>query len=162
MAITAPAPAYIDSITQLADTFLSAENGTGGHRTIFAQALMDGIDEAGKADELKDYFILDIRKKSDYESAHIPGAINVEMGDIAKPSTLALLPRDKPILIVCYTGQSASLVNGILVMMGYDAWTLRFGMMSWYEASPVGIWSPLVQQEIRGGKLPVVSGKDPA
>jgi rhodanese-related sulfurtransferase len=152
---------YPDPMTQAANIFLGACNRTGGHRTVFAQTLMEGVDEAGKLNELKNYLVIDIRKESDYISGHIPGAINIQMADMAKPETLLMLPKEKPILLVCYTGQSASLVNGILGVLGYNAWTLRFGMLSWNESSPAGIWCPMEQQEFRGGKFPIVTGSSP-
>jgi rhodanese-related sulfurtransferase len=152
---------YIDPTSQAADAFLGICHGTGGHRTVFAQTLMESLEEDGMTDELKDYFVIDIRKQQDYLSGHIPGAINILMADIAKPETLNILPRERPILLVCYTGQTASLVNGVLGVLGYNAWTLRFGMLAWNENSPAGIWSPMEQQEFKGGKFPIVTGPKP-
>src|SRR3990172_280146 len=52
-------------IASYADQFLSANDGTGGHRTIFAQTLMDGVDDPAKADEIGDYYLLDVRRPAD-------------------------------------------------------------------------------------------------
>jgi len=148
-------------IAHYADVFLSANNGTGGHRTIFAQTLIDGVDEPNKADEINDYYILDIRKPDDYAAGHVAGAVNVQLGDLAKRDVLATLPTDKPILIICSTGHTASIANAILSCLGYDAWTLRFGMASWGASTPTAVWSSTVKQDIKGGNYAVVTGTQP-
>lgn len=148
-------------IASYADQYLGADNGTGGHRTIYAQSLMDGVDNPLKADEIGDFFLLDIRRPADYAAGHIAGAVNVQLGDVADPGALAILPLDRPILVICYTGHTASLANAILGTLGYDAWTLRFGMTSWKASSPTAVWSSAVKQAIAGGGYPVVIGTTP-
>lgn len=160
-----PAPDMIPTgdrvlMAHYADAFLSANNGKGGHRSVFAQTLMDGIDDPDKADEIGDYYLLDIRLPADYIAGHIAGTVNVQLGDLAKPSVLATFPTDRPILIVCNTGHTASVANAILCCLGYDAWTLRFGMVSWKDSSPTGVWSSTIKQDIRGGHYPVVTGTE--
>ena len=51
-----------------------------------------------------DYHVFDIRANSDYQTGHIKGAINVALADVL---TTAKDYTDKPILVVCYPGQSA-------------------------------------------------------
>lgn len=154
-------PGHYGLIAKYADKFLS--NPPGPHRTIFAETLMDGIDDPSQADELHDFFVLDIRSKEisgrrDYDyciKGHIPGAVWIPFEDVAKPENLVMLPADRPILIVCYTGHTASQINTILNMLGYNVWTLRFGMTSWYAKSSTAVWSPTVKQDIYGADYPV-------
>ncbi len=40
---------------------------------------------------------------------------------------------DQPIVTICGSGQSASYVTAILQMLGYDAYTLQYGMTRWME-----------------------------
>jgi rhodanese-related sulfurtransferase len=114
-----------------------------------------------RADELADYYVLDIRAAADYAAGHIAGAVNVPFADVAKPAALATLPADRPILVVCYSGHTASTATAILDLLGYDAWTLRFGMLSWKPASPTAIWSPTVKQGIVGAGYPLTNGVQP-
>ena len=44
---------------------------------------------------------------------------------------LITVPPDKPIVVYCYTGQTASQVTSALNMLGYDASNLLFGMQGW-------------------------------
>ena|SRR4030042_5146827 len=138
-------------IVKYADEFLS----NVPHRTIYAETLMDDIDDPNIADEITDFFLLDIRKTADFCAGHISEAVNIPFEEVAKPENLAILPTDMPILVICYTGHTASQVNSILNMLGYNAWTLRFGMTSWREKSPTKVWSPSVSQDIDGGNYPM-------
>ena len=144
-------PGHYGLIAKYADKFLSNTNPVP-HRTIFADTLVDGIDDPNKADELTDFFLLDIRKPADFCAGHIPGAVNIPFEQVAKPENLSMLPADMPILVICYTGHTASQVNSILNLLGYNAWTLRFGMTSWREKTPTKVWSNnQTPQDIYGG-----------
>jgi rhodanese-related sulfurtransferase len=127
------APGHYGLIAKYADRFLSTPPGP--HRTIYAATLMDGEDDPDTADEIYDFFVLDIRRPADYCAGHIDGAVNIPFEEVAKPGNLAQLPADMPILVVCYTGHTASQINSILNLLGYNAWTLRFGMTSWKSVS---------------------------
>lgn len=155
MKSTAPIhPGHFALIAARADDFLN--EGPGGARTIYAATLVDGIDDPAKADELDDFYLLDIRRKVDFDAKHIEGAVHVEFQDVANPGVLSALPTDKPILVICYTGHTASVATGILGVLGYDVWTLRFGMTSWYGSTSTKVWSPSASQYITGGNYPVV------
>ena len=41
-----------------------------------------------------------------------------------------ILPKDKKIIVVCYTGQTAGQVVSILRLLGYDACSLKGGMVN--------------------------------
>jgi rhodanese-related sulfurtransferase len=38
---------------------------------------------------------------------------------------------DAPVYVYCYTGHNAGQAMAILNMLGYDAYSLKFGMCSW-------------------------------
>ena len=74
------------------------------------------------------YDIIDIRSAQDYATSHIEGAVNSTLGDILTTAANAT----KPILVVCYTGQSAGHAVVALRLSGYpDAKVLKFGMSGW-------------------------------
>lgn len=146
-------PGQFGLVAKAADQFLST--APGGHRTIYPATLMDGIDSPDLADELDDFFLLDIRTPAEFAADTVPGAVNILMADLAKPENLAQLPTDKPILVICNTGHTASVSNAVLGVLGYDAWTLRFGMMSWRGLTKTKVWSPKVSQDIFGAGYPV-------
>ena len=77
------------------------------------------------------YTIFDIRKAEDFGKGHIDGAINASLANILEKAATAT----KPILVVCYTGQTASHAVVALRLSGYpDAKVLMWGMSGWSSA----------------------------
>lgn len=158
---TALPPGHFALIAGYADAFLSANNGTGGLRTIFAASLVDGIDDPNKADELADFYVIDVRSNADYQNGHIPGAVNIPLASVASPAALASLPSNKPLLVTCATGHTASIATAVLATLGYDVWTLRFGMISWKPATTMAFYAATDKQYLLGGNYPMVKGPNP-
>lgn len=78
-------------------------------------------------------FILDIRKKEDFEKGHIENAVHSEWPEVWDFIDEDALPRDEKIIVVCYTGQTAGQVVSILKLLGYDACSLKGGMMNGWD-----------------------------
>ncbi|MGB4441131.1 MAG: rhodanese-like domain-containing protein [Coriobacteriia bacterium] len=89
------------------------------------------------------YQIVDIRSAEHYALGHIDGAINIPFETTADDESLAKLDDTKRIVVVCYTGHTASMVNMVWNMLGYDAVTLKFGMSGWVaDKAIVGVDIP--------------------
>ena len=101
---------------------------SGGTKNITAQALYENLNDG---DPSNDPFILSVRTAEDYAKGHIKGAVRMDVNAVFNPENLAQLPKDKPIVVYCYTGQNASWVTAGLRMLGYDAYNLLFGMSGW-------------------------------
>lgn len=106
---------------QAANTFFD-----GGVKVIPGVTVYNAIQAGTAAD---DYYILDIRGEDTYALGHIPGAIEMTAAEIDE--NLDALPTDKAIVVVCYTGQTASQTTGYLNVLGYDAYALKWGMCGW-------------------------------
>jgi rhodanese-related sulfurtransferase len=77
------------------------------------------------------YFIVDIRSAEKYAEGHIPGAVNSTYADVLT-TVEAQNTSDLPVVVVCYSGQSAAHAVVALRLSGYsDAKTMLFGMSSW-------------------------------
>jgi len=104
---------------------------------------------------LTDYYIMDIRSGDahgataaddadgivDYDNGHIPGAVLSSLGSIV---TDAANHGGKPIIVVCYTGQSAGHAVMALRLSGYTAQVLKWGMSGWH--SDFDKWSGNTEQ----------------
>ena len=86
------------------------------------------LNSTGKA------YIIDVRAAADFSNGHISGAANVAPADVLTHiKTLDLTKYDK-VVMVCYTGQTASWVTGILRTLGYNTVVaLKFGMCAWHS-----------------------------
>jgi rhodanese-related sulfurtransferase len=87
------------------------------------------VSSSAIAPDIASYKIIDIRQQADYDSAHIAGAVNVSLGDVVTYCEANFQPTDK-ILVCCYTGQSAGHAVLALNLLGWDAYSLGFGMSS--------------------------------
>jgi rhodanese-related sulfurtransferase len=82
---------------------------------------------------LDKYYIIDIRANDAFTAGHIEGAVNVPLSDIFDEAPNA---SGKPILVVCYTGQSACYATSLLRMAGYShTKALKWGMSGWNAAT---------------------------
>lgn len=71
-------------------------------------------------------YVLDIRSAEDYEEGHIPGSIHSPWSEVG--NLMDELPTNRPIIVACYSGQTAGQTVGVLRMAGFDAHSLLFGI----------------------------------
>lgn len=80
------------------------------------------------ADFTDTYSIIDIRGAADYDAGHIEGAVNATLDNLLTVAS----GTTKPIVVACYTGQTAGLATTALRLSGYpDAKVLMWGMSGW-------------------------------
>lgn len=80
-----------------------------------------------------DIYILDIRATKDFEEGHIPGAYNIPFKNIGE--NLDKLPKDKTIIVYCYSGQTGGQTVAALNIYGLKARSLNGGMNNgWLKA----------------------------
>ena len=74
--------------------------------------------------ELKDLIadrqalLIDVREPSEYQSGHIPSAINIPLRTISR--NLSKIPSDRPIILYCSTGYRSSMGVMTLHLLNYD------------------------------------------
>jgi len=79
------------------------------------------------------YHVFDIRSSADFATGHIKDAINVPLADVLIKAEE--VGTDKPIIVVCYSGQTAGRAVMALRLSGYtDATVMKFGMSYWNPA----------------------------
>lgn len=79
---------------------------------------------------IPDYYVVDIRQAADFEAGHIKNAVNTTLANILAEGPNAA---GKPILVVCYSGQTAGRAVAALRLKGYEAYTLKWGMSCWHQ-----------------------------
>lgn len=126
-AATSPSPAYL-----MNKYLVSMKSTAYPDGDILAKDLEAKLTQPGGDPNL---FLLDIRKPQDFAKGHIAGAVNIYFHDLGKPASLAQLPKNKQIVVICYTGTTANQSNGMLNMLGYNAIALKYGMSGWNQAN---------------------------
>lgn len=92
------------------------------------------IDAPGLKAKLSDpdkIFLLDIRKTEDFAVGHIPGSVNIPFQELGKK--FDSLPKNKQIIVICYTGQTAGQAIVLLKINGLDALSLLGGFPEWAD-----------------------------
>jgi len=117
-------------VRKAAEAYLSS----GKAPTISADDLFANLNDG---DTSNDPFIVSVRSPEHYALGHIPGAINIPYKTIAKTENLAKLPKDRQIVLYCYTGHTGQIATTVLNLLGYDAINLKFGMMGWTKNDTV-------------------------
>lgn len=76
--------------------------------------------------------ILDVREDFEVTQGMIPGALHIPMGQLG--SRLGELDKDRPIIVVCRSGNRSAAVADALTQTGYMADTMNGGMAAWQRA----------------------------
>ena len=135
-----------------------------------------GIAPAANEDPAKRTYV-DLRSAAEYNSAHVPGAINITWQDLFKKDqasgaypNLEQLSRSKQIMVYGNTQHESNMVAVALNMLGYKSTAstpelavgMRFGFAIWnsgygekFDLARDGHGYPLVTGTAPGGYLPV-------
>lgn len=98
------------------------------------------LDDLLKKIEAKEnMFMLDIRKKEDYDAGHIKGSFHAEWSEVGEFIEEDVFGKDEQIIVICYSGQTAGQTVGILRAMGYNACSLKGGMVTGSENDNLNI-----------------------
>ncbi|NNE09518.1 MAG: rhodanese-like domain-containing protein [Gemmatimonadetes bacterium] len=110
-----------DILLDRAQAYLEA-----GWKKISAAALYEDIEINNNGD---DYFIVNYFAPAQYDAGHIPGAVRFQPKEsLHSDNMLKYLPTDKKIVVYCFTGQTSSQIVSYLNSIGYDAYSLLYGV----------------------------------
>lgn len=105
----------------VAENILSGTTKTVWWRTIFE-------------DEKKEYFLLDVRTRDEFQLGTIEGALNIPLDELRQ--NLGQLPHDKKIAVFCGVGLRAHVACRILTQHGFtEAYNLAGGLKTYETAS---------------------------
>ena len=89
------------------------------------------VDRLARAHE-ESATVVDVREPTEFREGHVPGAVLVPMGQL--PSRISELDRDRPVYVVCATGNRSAAMTDLLVHAGYDAYSVAGGTAAWAES----------------------------
>lgn len=93
-----------------------------------------GADEARELVQQRSPFILDVRRKSEFDEGHIEGATCIAHTRIA--SRMHELPRDRELLVHCRSGARSARTCALLQRVGFRVTNLAGGFLEW-EKMPI-------------------------
>ena len=89
----------------------------------YLMAIPSGYYTIASAEELKNLMadhqalVVDVREPLEYQSGHIPGAINIPLRTISR--NLSKIPSDRPVILYCSTGYRSSMGVMTLHLLKY-------------------------------------------
>ena len=90
----------------------------------YLMAIPSGYYTIANVQELKNLIadrqalLVDVREPSEYQSGHIPNAINIPLRTISR--NLSKIPSDRPVILYCSTGYRSSMGVMTLHLLNYD------------------------------------------
>lgn len=76
--------------------------------------------------------LIDVRRPYEFDGGHLPGARNIEMNDLT--ATADTLPRDRPVVFYCRSGNRSSMAAAAFTEAGFDAHNIAGGIQAWVDA----------------------------
>ncbi|MDN4175215.1 rhodanese-like domain-containing protein [Nocardioides sp. SOB77] len=76
--------------------------------------------------------IVDVREPAEYRDGHIPGAVNIPMGQLT--ARLSEIDRHQPVYVVCASGNRSSAMTDVLTAAGFDAFNVAGGTSAWIRS----------------------------
>ena len=97
----------------------------------------------------KVFKIIDIRSEEDFQNGHIENAMNIPAEQMIYYFENEFTPSDyESIAMVCYSGQAASYVTGVMRMLGYDnVFAMKFGMSSISKHYADAFWNKNISND---------------
>jgi phage shock protein E len=75
------------------------------------------------------HLLLDVRTPAEFSGGHIPGAVNIALQNL--PQRLAELPKDRPLVIYCRSGNRSRQAQQYLAQAGFTNTFDLGGIIAW-------------------------------
>ena len=95
------------------------------------QTLIDSAELMEKITSNEDIYLLDVRESEELLESKIDGAINIPLAEIFTPGGIDDIPTDKSVIVICGSGNRATIATYALAQEGIDFMVLEGGMHSW-------------------------------
>ncbi|MEM7737804.1 MAG: rhodanese-like domain-containing protein [Deinococcota bacterium] len=80
-----------------------------------------------------DYVVVDVREQWEYDQGHVPGVVLIPLGQLE--ARASELPDDKPIYVICRSGNRSLAASEILLQAGkQEIYNVAGGTLAWQQA----------------------------
>ncbi|KRF18308.1 rhodanese-like domain-containing protein [Nocardioides sp. Soil796] len=76
--------------------------------------------------------VVDVREPAEFREGHVPGAINIPMGQLT--ARLGEIGRNRPVHVVCASGNRSSAMVDVLTANGFEAINVAGGTSAWVRS----------------------------
>jgi len=78
-----------------------------------------------------DVILIDVRSEREFNGGHIPGAINIPLGQLQTEIQQIATDKSQDIVVYCQTGNRSNQALGLLNNMGYENVENLGGIIAW-------------------------------
>jgi len=96
-----------------------------------SQTVIDSEELLKKLADNADLYLLDVRQPDELLESKIDGAVNIPLAELFQPNAMESIPTDKPVVIICGSGNRATIATYALAQEGIDFQVLEGGMKAW-------------------------------
>lgn len=96
-----------------------------------SQTVIDSEELMKRLESNDDIYLLDVREPDELLESKIDGAANIPLAEIFKPNGMNGIPTDKPVVVICGSGNRATIASYALAQEGIDFQVLEGGMTAW-------------------------------
>ncbi|MCF8566257.1 rhodanese-like domain-containing protein [Alicyclobacillus tolerans] len=83
--------------------------------------------------DYEDVQIVDVREVNEYREGHIEGSTLIPLGIL--PHRTDAIAKDKPVVVVCRSGNRSKEACEMLRQRGFNVMSLRGGLSSWHTSA---------------------------
>ena len=84
-----------------------------------------------KLDANEDLYLLDVRQPDEFLESKINGAVNIPLVEIFQSNGMDSIPKDKPVIVICGSGNRATIATYALAQEEINFQVLEGGMKQW-------------------------------
>ena len=96
-----------------------------------SQTVIDSQELMEKLTNNEDLYLLDVREPSELPESKINGSVNIPLAEIFDPNGMDEIPKDKPVVVICASGNRATIATYALAQEGINFQVLEGGMNAW-------------------------------
>jgi len=96
-----------------------------------SQTVIDSEELMLKITANEDLYLLDVREPDELLESKIKGVVNIPLEDIFQPNGMNDIPTDKSVVVICGSGNRATIATYALAQEGIEFQVLEGGMKAW-------------------------------
>ena len=96
-----------------------------------SQTTINTKDLLQKIEANEDVYLLDVREPSELLESKIEGVVNIPLSQIFQPNSMSKIPTDKPVVVICGSGNRATIATYALAQNSIEFQVLEGGMKAW-------------------------------
>ncbi len=97
------------------------------------QTIIDSEELINRLAVNEDLYLLDVRQPDELLESKIDGSVNIPLAEIFQSNGMDGISTDKPVIVICGSGNRATIASYLLAQEGIHFQILEGGMTAWNE-----------------------------